>query len=613
MKRPTTNPSILRTLFSLASGICLFSSTTFAAVDVMESLPLASYRFGGLVGERIESNIQNWLIPMPVASPAIIGMFYRRDEQPPQDLVPWAGGFAGEYLIAAIQALRLTGSAELRRSVEAAVEALIASQAESGYLGFDPVPFKPGADLWGHSQSLIALLMWYEATGEERALQVCRRAADLLGLSVLEVGVRVSETEFPGLNRAILNGLGKLYRATQEPRYLAMMRVVEADWTESESRGRQGRETASGASDRRNRGGSLQATQGLLELFRITGQPVYRDAFTNRWWTLLGTGRRPSGAFAVPEISGAEPGDPDRDATCATAAWMALTVDMLRVSGEGRAADELELSTFNAAAGAQHPSGRWWSAASPLNGMREPSSRVHADQAAPGMAGIDCCSVSGPQTLGLLSEWAVMRYSEGLVLNYLGAGVFQGKLDNNTPVALEVETGYPVSGKIEIRVEPLIPRRFSLKIRVPAWANTATVQVNGRTVSGKPSGGYVTLDRAWRERDLVTLSLNLPVRSVRGDRKTSDLSVFYRGPLLLACDQQYSPFNPDAFPVVDVDRLSEAVMLPVDRAGVPRPLKPWVLVEVVSVSGKRLRLCDFASAGVFGTRYQSWLPVAGRN
>ena len=613
MKRPTTTSTLLRALLSLVPGIGLFCAPALAAEDVMKSLPLASYRFGGLMGERIESNIQNWLIPLPVTSPAIIGMFHRRDQQPAQDLVPWAGGIAGEYLIAAIQALRLTGSAELRRSVEAAVEDLISSQAESGYLGFASVPFKPGADLWGHAQSWIALLMWYEATGEERALQVCRRAADFVGLSVLESGVRVSETEYPGFNRAILNGLGKLYRATQEPRYLAMMRIVEADWTEAGSRPGQGLSSASGASVGRNRGGRLQGMQGLLELFRITGQSAYREAFTNRWWALLASERRPSGAFAVPETSGSEPVDPGGDATCATADWIDLTVDMLRVSGEARAADELELSTFNAAAGAQHPSGRWWSAATPLNGMREPSSRVHADQAAPGMAGIDCCSVSGPRTLGLLSEWAVMRYSEGLVLNYLGAGVFQGKLDNNTPVALEVETGYPVSGKIEIRVEPLIPRRFSLKIRVPAWAGTATVQVNGRTVSGKTSQGYVTLDRAWLERDLVTLSLNLAVRPVRGDRNAGDLLLLYRGPLLLACDQQYSSLDSGAFPVVDSDRLSEAVMLPVDRADVPRSLKPWVLVEVVSVNGKRLRLCDFASAGAFGTRYRSWLPAAGRN
>ncbi|MBN1443162.1 MAG: LamG domain-containing protein, partial [Planctomycetes bacterium] len=40
-------------------------------------------------------------------------------------------------------------------------------------------------------------------------------------------------------------------------------------------------------------------------------------------------------------------------------------------------------------------------------------------------------------------------------------------------------------------------------------------------------------------------------------------------------------------------------------------LAPWLLVDLEGADGRRLRLCDFATAGCLGTRYRSWLPAVG--
>ena len=40
-----------------------------------------------------------------------------------------------------------------------------------------------------------------------------------------------------------------------------------------------------------------------------------------------------------------------------------------------------------------------------------------------------------------------------------------------------------------------------------------------------------------------------------------------------------------------------------------RWLKPWLLFETTALDGSPVRLCDFASAGMAGTAYQTWLPV----
>src|SRR5687768_9168840 len=79
--------------------------------------PAARFQFDGFVGERVRANVENWLLPIPAANPGMIGMFDVRDRQPVPSLVPWAGEFAGKYLISAIQAMHMSTDQELPRVV----------------------------------------------------------------------------------------------------------------------------------------------------------------------------------------------------------------------------------------------------------------------------------------------------------------------------------------------------------------------------------------------------------------------------------------------------------------------------------------------------------------
>src|SRR6185436_4371802 len=99
---------------------------------LLHSLPDARFAFGGLVGRRIQANIDHWILPAPAANPGLLEMFRLRDRQPAPKLVPWAGEFAGKYLLSAVQALRLTNSSVLRAHVTRFVAELIGTQAEDG-------------------------------------------------------------------------------------------------------------------------------------------------------------------------------------------------------------------------------------------------------------------------------------------------------------------------------------------------------------------------------------------------------------------------------------------------------------------------------------------------
>lgn len=78
-----------------------------------DSLSQARFQFTGPVGERLQANVDQWLLCAPQSNPGMLEMFRVRDRQPTPQLVPWAGEFVGKYLISAVQALRMSENPQL--------------------------------------------------------------------------------------------------------------------------------------------------------------------------------------------------------------------------------------------------------------------------------------------------------------------------------------------------------------------------------------------------------------------------------------------------------------------------------------------------------------------
>jgi DUF1680 family protein len=522
-----------------------------------------------------------------------------RDRQPVPHLVAWAGEFAGKYLISCVESLRLQDRADLRAHTARFVADLIATQAEDGYLGPFPKAQRLLAnwDLWGHYHVMQGLLQWHDLTGDAASLAATRRAADLICRTFLDGNHRVFDAGSQEMNMAVAHVLAELYRRTGESRYLAMTNEIVKDWERAGDYLRTGLAGQAFYQTPRPRWESLHDLQALAELWRITGDAQYRDAFISHWRTIREFDRRNTGAFSGGEKATGDAFAPSPIETCCTVAWIALTCDMLRLTGDPQVADELELSTFNAALGAQHPSGRWWTYNTPMDGERKASAHDIVFQARAGSSELNCCSVNGPRALGMLSEWAVMRDDRGLVINWLGplsTTTADGK------VTIHCETNYPVEGHIAWQIKSQEPLR--VRMRIPAWAEGATARIAGQSVAVK-AGTYLEAERLWRESDRVEFDLPLPLRTLPGQREQVGKVSLYRGPLLLAYDQHDNAFDESGIPLLDLTRLPEAQLRSVDNAQTP-----WLIVELPTPQGP-LRLRDFASAGASGTRYHSWLRV----
>ena len=196
---------------------------------------------------------------------------------------------------------------------------------------------------------------------------------------------------------------------------------------------------------------SLHPILALAELYRITGEAPYRTAFENLWWSIVEFDRHNNGGFSSGEQAQGNPYHRGAIETCCTIAWMAMSVEMLAMTGDSIVADELELSTLNSAMGMWSPSGRWSTYNTPMDGVRKANYHEIGFQCRPGSPELNCCSVNAARGLGLIGEWAVMRDADGLFLNWYGPGTITAALASGGAVKLVQETDYP---RIGARADP---------------------------------------------------------------------------------------------------------------------------------------------------------------
>ena len=614
------------TSLAIAVAALLTAAAPAPAPDDGGPAPRPRFALAGPVGSLAREVTARWLLDAPAANPAMLGMFRDRDRNPPRDLLPWSGEFAGKYLTGAVAVLDLTDDPALEASLRRFVADFVACQDADGYLGPFPhahrltgtgpnIAGNPGGtwDAWGHYHALLGLLAWEARTGDPAALAAARRIGDLLCTRFLgEKKPRLVDTGSTEMNLAPAHALVLLHGRTGERRYLDLANQVIAEFAAADPAGkplagdylRQGLAAVPFFKTPKPRCESLHPIAALAARHRVTHDPADRTAFENLWWSIAETDRHNNGGFSSGEQAQGHPEHPGAIETCCTIAWLALSVDMLRLSGNPVVADELELSTLNSGLGLFTPTGRWSTYNTPMDGRRLANFHEIGFQCRAGSPELNCCSVNAARGLGLIHEWAVVPADNGLNLNWYGPGQITVPLGAaGTTVRLSQDTDYPADPKVTLRVDPDRPATFPLRLRIPAWSARTTVAVNGAAVPDVAPGRYLTLDRPWRPGDVVTLAFDFAPRVWAGERESKGKASVYRGPLLLAHDPRFDPADLPALKLADLATLAPVAS---DAPG-PRP----ILVVEGQTAGKPFRLVDFASAGADGSAYRSWLPVEG--
>jgi DUF1680 family protein len=530
--------------------------------------------------------LNNWLLGLPERNPYMLNMFEERNKQKNYNLLPWSGEFAGKYLTGAASIYRLTQSNELKKELDSLVNRLGVLQTTTGYLGPWPKEFeltgrmpaddtkqskskhfKNTWDSWNHYHLMIGLLEYNRLFGDEVSLEICRKIGDRLCTEFLDQPDNLIQTEKTGwgygnmeFNLTAAHALCILYRTVGDNKYLKLAKQMVDEgflrYGDYVNRAMEGKNFFETEWRDGNRWERLHAIMALAELYWITGDKTYHKAFEQIWWSIAEHDIHNTGAFSTHEKATGNPYEDGPVETCCTVAWQALSVEMLKMTGNSIVADMLELAQFNSAYGSWDISGSWNTYHTGSFGKRVPSTVDIAFQIRKGTEELNCCSANAPRSIGILADWALMRNGRGFILNWYGKGeinVNAGKI----PVKFIQNTDYPKDGNIMIHVDPKKKVFFSLQLRIPFWSRLNKVIVNGEEISKVSSGSYLKLDRTWNPGDKIIVNLDMRPHFWPGENQYKGYGSVYHGPILLAWKK---PDEPDIKEVSEWDDRNQPVI-----------------------------------------------------
>lgn len=531
---PPTRRQALAAFVTAAGSACRRGVCDDARLDptsfrpqpaVLRPTSIGPVDLGGRFGYRILQCVENRVLAQEVDR--LIEPFRHRNERS-----CWQTEFWGKWALSAASAWRSTRDPRLAEALARSTRSLVSTQSKEGYIGnYSPRHHLEAWDVWGRKYTLLGLLACHEVCGEKFALAAARRLADHL---LTEIGPGhadiVRTGNFRGMaSSSILGPLVDLFRITGDERYIQLAGHIVRRWSSEDGPKLVEKALARvPVAERFPQPGKwfswenglkayemMSCYKGLLDLYRITGTPQYFDAVVRVFENIRDTEILPAGSGSSRECwyGGARSPHlpaPDMMETCVSTTWMSLCAHLLQLTGDPRYADEIERTAYNALLGALSPDARAFAKYSPLNGTRS------AGEPQCGM-GIHCCTANGPRGLLLLPEIAAMQDKDGIVVNLFIDSEQTIAMPDGGSTRLCIETDYPASSTVKITLQPDVPRRFSLRLRNPAWTG---------------SSGYRTFDRFWRPGDSVKVDFKMNIRSIT----SGPFSAYLRGPILLARD-----------------------------------------------------------------------------
>jgi len=506
-----------------------------------------------------------------VAAGEAQGKFYGND---------WGDGDCYKWIEAAASVYALTRDPELDRQMDEIIAVIAKAQAPDGYISTQIQLTTKGRwtklqhhELYNMGHLLTAACIHHRITGKTAFLDVARKVADYL-YTVFEP--RPKELAHFCFNPSNIMGAAELYRTTGERKYLELAGIFVT------MRGSQ-----PGGSDQQQARVALRKEQeavghavtaaylwcGAADVCAETGEPALLTALQRLWGDVTSSKMYITGGTAalhngesqrtklrmrpdsVHEAFGAPYQLPNRTAyneTCANIANAMWNWRMLLLTGECRYADVMERVFYNSMLSGISLEGSEYFYTNPLRRGPKNVPLLNHDSAVrwPNTTPASplncfCCPPSLARTIAQLHTYAYGLSDDAVWIHLFGDGRLDTSLPGGAPVKLSQQTEYPWDGRIAIRLEAMPQREAALRLRIPGWASTARVRVNGTDVAQalKP-GSYLELRRQWSSGDLVEMDLPMDVRLIEShplvEENRNHVAVM-RGPLVYCLEDKDLP------------------------------------------------------------------------
>jgi len=298
---------------------------------------------------------------------------------------------------------------------------------------------------------------------------------------------------------------------------------------------------------------ALYLEAGVADVAAETGDAALLQTSVDRWADMIATKTYLTGGNGS-RHEGESFGDrfelpPDRayNETCAAIASFQWAWRLLLATGVSKYADHMERIMYNGFAGAIATGGTRFFYVNPLQRRAG-----HLDKDDTGRRkewfSCACCPPNIMRLIASLQNYLATVAGRTLYLHQFSGAVLAAALADGE-LAVQVDTGYPWSGTVEVTVTSAPSAPAGLALRAPDWCPSPRLLLNGQPVRAEStSAGYLVVDRQWHTGDMLSYQLDTTPRLTYPDPRIDAVRgtvAIERGPLVFCVEQADQPAGTD--------------------------------------------------------------------
>lgn len=234
--------------------------------------------------------------------------------------------------------------------------------------------------------------------------------------------------------------------------------------------------------------------------------------------------------------------------TCANIANAMFNYRMLEIHSDSKYADIMELVLYNSMLSGISIEGKDYFYANPLRVCHHANDgsdkKTEFDERIP-YINCFCCPPNLVRTIAKVSGWAYSLAENGVAVNLYGGNTLDTKMLDGSELKLSQQTQYPWAGSVNITIDKCKKEAFNIMLRIPEWAEGATLNVNGEDAGVEINpGNFAIVNRQWEKGDVIVLEMPLDTKLMEGNPLIEEVRnqvAIKRGPVVYCIETSDLP------------------------------------------------------------------------
>ena len=404
--------------------------------------------------------------------------------------------------------------AELEKTADEAIDIVCAAQQENGYLDTYYIindmskvftNLKDNHELYCFGHLTEGAVAYYQATGKDKLLKAAQRYADYIASCF---GPEPDKKKgYPGHEIAEM-ALVRLYEATGDDKYLNLSRFFvdqrgtrpyyfDAEHPEAVKKGHEDelryqynqahlpvreQDEAVGHAVR-----AVYLYSGMADIARLTGDEALYAACEKLWDNITRKKMYITGGIGATHMGEAFsfnydlPNDTAYAETCASIGLVFFARRMLEIKADRKYADVMERALYNGILSGMALDGKSFFYVNPLESLPEAchkdERKFHVKPVRQKWFGCACCPPNIARLLSSIASYAYTEAEDSLYVHLYMGSVLE-KDCGGKKLDLRITSDFPWDGKVTAEVNAEAPTACRIAFRIPGWCRDYTI--NGK-------------------------------------------------------------------------------------------------------------------------------------